>query len=216
MDGNRRWAKEQGLPALKGHKRGAEVFKEISLAAFERGVTVLSAFVFSTDNWKRAEDEVGYLMKLVITASEKYLDEFDKKGIKIMVIGRRDNIRLDVLKAIQQTEEKTKNNTRGKLVLCFNYGGQQEIIDSVTKLTLSVKNKRPTVEIFEQNLYSPEVPPLDLIIRTSGEKRLSGFMLWRAAYAELRFIDKYWPDFTPDDLDEALADYASRQRRFGS
>lgn len=215
MDGNRRWAKDQGLLVLKGHQRGAEVFKDISLAAFDRGIKFLSAFVFSTENWQRAEEEVGYLMKLVVIASEKYLDEFHQKGIKIIIIGQRDNLSPSVLKAVRRTEEKTKNNTRGTLVLCFNYGGQQEILDAVQKLASKPPLKELTPEIFEQNLYSAEVPPLDMIVRTSGEQRLSGFMLWRAAYAELLFINKNWPDFTEKDLDNALKDYANRQRRFG-
>ncbi len=216
LDGNRRWAKQQGIPTLEGHRRGAEVFKDISLAAFDKGVKYLSAFIFSTENWTRTEEEVSYLMKLVVKAVEKYLEEFHRRGIKIVVIGSRNEIHEAVLKAIKKTEDRTKNNTAGTLVLCFNYGGQQEIIDATKKIL--AENHPPeevTTELFEQNLYSPEIPPVDLLIRTSGEQRTSGFMLWRAAYAELLFSEKLWPDYTVNDFDEALSDFNKRQRRFG-
>jgi undecaprenyl diphosphate synthase len=216
LDGNRRWAKTQGLPTLEGHRQGAEVFKEISLAAFQRGVKHLSAYVFSTENWSRTEDEVGYLMKLLLRAVEKYLDTFNKAGIKILVAGQRDGLSPSVLKALERTEELTKDNTKGTLLLCFNYGGQQEIIDAVKKLSTQIQPADLTTKTFEHFLYAPDVPPVDLMIRTSGEQRTSGFMLWRAAYAELMFVDKLWPDFTTTDLDAALQDYANRQRRFGS
>jgi undecaprenyl diphosphate synthase len=216
LDGNRRWAKEQGLPTLDGHRKGAEVFKEVSLAAFDRGVRFLSAFVFSTENWKRTEEEVSYLMKLLLKAVERYLDEFNKRGIKIIIIGNRDNLSQSVLNAIEKTEDKTSSNTKGTLVLCFNYGGQQEIIDATKKILIDgIQPDNLDQKIFEQYLYSPEIPPLDLLVRTSGEQRTSGFMLWRAAYAELLFVKKYWPDFTLQDLDEVIAIFKKRQRRFG-
>lgn len=216
LDGNRRWAKKQHIPSLEGHRQGAETFREVALAVFDRGVEYLSAFVFSAENWSRTEEETSYLMKLVVKAVEKYLSEFHKKGIKIIVIGNREKLKPEVLKAIKQTEEKTSNNTNGTLILCFNYGGQQEIIDT-TKQIISKKTKpeEVTIELFEQNLYSPEIPPIDLLIRTSGEQRISGFMLWRVAYAELLFSDKLWPDYTVKDFDEALIIYKKRQRRFG-
>jgi len=216
LDGNRRWAKEHGLTTLDGHRHGAEVFKQVSLGAFDKGVKYLSAFIFSTENWQRTEEEVSYLMKLVIKAVEKYLDEFNKRNIKIRVIGRRTDLSGAVLRSIEKTEEKTHNNSGGVLVLCFNYGGQQEIVDAAKKiLSMGVDQKDITTELFEQYLYAPEVPAVDLLIRTSGEERTSGFMLWRAAYAELQFIEKYWPDFTIEDLENSLKEYASRQRRFG-
>lgn len=216
LDGNRRWAKKQGIPTLEGHRRGAEVFREIALAAFDRDIAYLSAFVFSAENWARTEEEVSYLMKLVVKAVEKYLDEFHKRGIRIVIIGQRNNLNMTVLKAIEKTEDKTKANQKGTLVLCFNYGGQQEIVDATKKIL--AENHTPsdvTQELFEQKLYSPEIPPIDLLIRTSGEQRTSGFMLWRAAYAELLFSEKLWPDYTVNDFDEALSDFNKRQRRFG-
>ena len=216
LDGNRRWAKAQGLPTLQGHRQGAEVFKQISKAAFKRGVQYVSAYVFSTENWRRTEKEVSYLMSLVIKVVDDYLDEVHQEGIKIVILGRREGLRANVLKAIQRAEEKTANNTRGTMALCFNYGGQQEIVDAA-KLLMEQGTDPATLtpESFEQALYHPEIPALDLIVRTSGEQRLSNFMLYRAAYAELAFVDKHWPDFTPADLDAALATYAARHRRLG-
>lgn len=217
LDGNRRWAKEQGLPTLEGHQQGSEVFKEIALHAFERGVQYVSGFVFSSENWKRTEEEVGYLMGLVTKAVENYLDTFHKEGVRIVILGRRDGLRNKVLKAIQKAEEATKDNTKGTLALCFNYGGQDELVDAVKQIVESgVDSSDITPEFIQKNLYAPEVPPIDLMIRTSGEQRTSGFMLWRAAYAELYFCNKYWPSFTIEDLDGALDCYGARERRFGN
>lgn len=216
LDGNRRWAKKKGLPTLEGHRQGSEVFKEIALDAFSRGVKYVSAFVFSTENWSRTEEEVSYLMKLVVKATEKYLDEFDKAGIRVVILGRRSDLPEDVLKSIERTEAKTKDNTQGTLALCFNYGGQEELVDAVKHLVASgLAPREITADTIHGALYCPEIPNVDLLIRTSGEQRTSGFMLYRAAYAELMFVDKYWPDFTKDDLGAALHDYAARERRFG-
>lgn len=216
LDGNRRWAKEKGIPTLEGHRQGAEVFKEISLEAFSHGIEYVSAYVFSNENWSRAEEEVGYLMKLVVKATEKYLDEFDRAGIKIVALGRRSDLPDEVLKAIERTEEKTKGNTQGTLALCFNYGGHEELVDAVKFLIASGRTPREiSAEAIHGALYCPEIPNVDLIIRTSGEQRTSGFMLYRAAYAELAFVDTYWPDFTKEDLNNVLEDYATRERRFG-
>lgn len=214
LDGNRRWAKAQGLPTLDGHRRGMEVFKDVSLAAFDRGVEVVSAYIFSTENWKRAEEEVSYLMGLVVKAVEKHLDTYHEAGIRLVHLGSRQNLNEKVLEAIDRSVEKTKANTRGTLALCFNYGGHQEIVDAVQQLI--DRGETPVdKETLSQAMYAPDVPPCDLIIRTSGEQRLSGFMLWRSEYAELRFVEKHWPDFTVEDLDAALEDYASRERRVG-
>jgi undecaprenyl diphosphate synthase len=216
LDGNRRWAKAQGLPTLDGHRKGAEVFKDIALSAFDKGVEYLSAFVFSTENWQRTEEEVSYLMKLVVRAVEKYLNEFNERGIRIIVAGNKEHLSSTVQDSINRTVEKTKDNSRGCLVLCFNYGGHQEIVDAVKRIIATdTKEEDLSQAVIEQNLYSPEVPALDLLIRTSGEQRTSGFMLWRAAYSELYFADKYWPDFTAEDLDMALEEYKKRNRRYG-
>ncbi|MDB5163545.1 MAG: uppS [Candidatus Saccharibacteria bacterium] len=217
LDGNRRWAKAQGLPTMEGHRQGAEVFKAVALKAFEKGITHLSAFVFSNENWSRTKDEVGYLMKLVIKATESYLDDFNKAGIKILILGERAGLSPSVLKAIERTVSKTAQNTKGTLALCFNYGGQQELVRATQQLIQ--KGTAPesiSIESITAHLYEPEVPVLDLLIRTSGEKRTSGFMLWRAAYAELAFTNTFWPDFSEAELDKILDEYHTRERRFGA
>ena len=217
LDGNRRWAAENGLPTLEGHRQGAEVFKDIALTAFDSGVKYLSAFVFSTENWQRTEEEVGYLMKLVVKATEKYLDTFHQRGIKVILLGRKDGLEESVLKSIERTEDKTKDNQQGVLALCFNYGGQQEIVDAVRQIVSTGTDPGSiTPESISGALYHPEVPQVDLLIRTSGEQRTSGFMLYRAAYAELCFTDKLWPDFTREDFNKALDEYTERERRFGT
>lgn len=216
LDGNRRWAKEQGLKTLEGHRKGAEVFRDIALHAFDSDVQYLSAFVFSTENWSRTAEEVGYLMDLVVKATEKYLDVFHKAGIRIVILGRRQNLDDKVLKALERTEEKTRNNTKGTLALCFNYGGQEELVDAAKHLIAQgITPQEVTRDVLCGALYAPEIPEVDLLIRTSGERRTSGFMLFRAAYAELYFSEKYWPDFSDRDFDEALEEYGKRQRRFG-
>lgn len=217
LDGNRRWAKANGLPSLEGHRHGAEVFKQISMASFDRGVKYLSAFVFSTENWSRTDKEVGYLMDLVLKAVEKYLDEFHERGIKLIVLGRREGLRQKVVEAVKRAEAATADNVNGTLALCFNYGGQEELVDACKKLLADrVDQADVTADAIRERLYHPQVPDMDLMIRTSGERRTSGFMLYRAAYTELYFTDTYWPDFTVGHLDEALADYQQRNRRFGA
>lgn len=216
LDGNRRWAKEQNLPTLKGHYQGAENLRTISLAAINGGIKCLSAYVFSTENWNRSKTEVTYLMKLIIKFFEKYLEELAENEIRIVHVGSRDGLPKSVLKAIDQAVRRTEHFSRGTLAMCINYGGQQEIVDAAKKLLRQrVDPARLSVRDFEQALNDPELPPIDLVIRTSGEYRTSGFMLWRAAYAEYIFVDKYWPDFSVQDLKIALLYYAKRQRRFG-
>lgn len=216
LDGNRRWAKSKGLPTLEGHRQGAENFKTVSLAAFDHGIKYVSAYVFSNENWARTQEEISYLMKLVLNAVEKYLDEFQQKGIRIVILGSREKLGKKVVEAIDRTIERTKANSKGTLALCFNYGGQAEIVDAVKDI---IDQKIPAKEVsektIEQNLYSSDIPPLDLLIRTSGEQRTSGFMLWRAAYAELLFSKTLWPDFSIEELDTILTDYKYRDRRFG-
>lgn len=217
LDGNRRWANENGLATLKGHRQGMDVLKDISFHAFERGVQYLSAFVFSTENWQRAEEEVNYLMDLTIKAVEKYLDEYHKRGIKVVILGRRKGIRQKVLDAIARAEEKTRDNTQGTLALCFNYGGKEELVDAVKQIVASgFTPQEITSDIITGSLYCPEIPDVDLLIRTSGEVRTSGFMLYRAAYAELLFEKKHWPDFTTEDFDHAMDEFEKRNRRYGA
>lgn len=212
LDGNRRWAEKSGKETLKGHQMGAEVFKEISLHLFGKGVNFVSGYIFSTENWQRKAEEIDYLMRLVLKAVEVHLDEYHKKGIKIKILGSREKLQSAVLKAIERTEEKTAENNNGTLALCFNYGGKQEIVEAARAAAF---DGEITAESIAQNLYVPEIPDIDLLVRTSGEQRLSGFMLWRAQYAELYFEQKFWPEVTQADADSWLEEYAQRQRRYG-
>lgn len=216
LDGNRRWANNNNLPTLEGHRRGSEVLRDRTLDLINSGVEYVSAYVFSAENWKRTEEEVKYLMSLVASVVEEYLELFHKEGIKIIVLGRRHGLRSKVVKAIEKAEKRTVDNARGVLALCLNYSGQEEIIDSIKNIIrLGVPVDEITSEKISKNLYHPELPEIDMIIRTSGEQRLSGFMTWRSQYAELFFSDKLWPDFSSNDVEEALAWFSERSRRFG-
>lgn len=216
LDGNRRWAKAKNLPDMVGHDEGYKNFTKIADAAFERGVQYVTGYVFSTENWNRSETEVNHLMDLGMKMFKRDLKRYYKKGIKIVWLGMPDRLKPALLKAIKEAEEHTKENHRGTLAICLNYGGQAEIVDAVKRLMRKgIDEARLTVKDLENEIYHSEVPSLDLIIRTSGEHRLSNFMMWRSAYSELYFIDKHWPDFSEQDLDDALAEYARRQRRFG-
>jgi undecaprenyl diphosphate synthase len=217
LDGNRRWAKEHGLKPFEGHRRGYLRLKKVAEAAFNHGVQYVSAFVFSTENWNRSHEEVVYLMDLLYWVSTHELNKLHKNNVRVIFIGSTLRLEPRILMAIEAGEKKTAHNTGGTLVLCLNYGGQQELADAAAKLIRAgVKPEDVTPELIAKNLYDPSLPPIDLIIRTSGEQRLSGFMLWSAAYAELKFVLKYWPAFTVKDLEDALKDYAVRQRRFGT
>ncbi|HEU4830735.1 MAG TPA: polyprenyl diphosphate synthase [Candidatus Saccharimonadales bacterium] len=216
VDGNRRWAKKHGLPAYEGHLAGYNAIQEVAAAAFENGVEVVSAYIFSTENWKRSQDEVKKLMGLVLKLLTSDLHIFEEKNIRLRVLGSRENVSPRILKAIDTAEERTADNTAGTMALCFNYGGQLEITDAIKKIVQSgVSADDVTPELVEQNLYNPDIPAVDLIVRTSGEQRLSNFMLWRAAYSELLFIDKPWPDMTKEDVVDIIKEYNERSRRFG-
>jgi undecaprenyl diphosphate synthase len=216
LDGNRRWAKGKNLPTLEGHKAGYDNLKKNAEAAFNRGVNYVSAYIFSTENWGRSQQEVSYLMKLVLKFFKKDALELGKKGVRIEWLGVRDNLSADIIKAIEYATEITKLNTKAVLGLCFNYGGYSEITEAVKRIVkLNVGEDQITEATVAEHLFAPDIPKLDLVIRTSGEQRLSNFMLWRAAYAELYFTKLNWPDFTPHDLNLALDDYAERSRRFG-
>lgn len=217
LDGNRRWAKDNGLPTLEGHKRGYEVLKTIGDAVIARGIKYVTVYAFSTENWQRPASEVKFLMDMLYWVATHEIESFHKKNIKLVFLGKDQPIPERTMKVVMAAEEKTKHNTAGTLAICINYGGQAEIADACRKvIQAGIKPQDVTPELIRQNLYHPEIPDVDLIIRTSGEQRLSNFMLWRAAYSELYFLaEKHWPDFTADDLDKALADYAQRVRRFG-
>ena len=220
VDGNRRWAKEHGLPSSEGHRRGYEVLKKMAYACKDRGIKYLSAYIFSTENWGRSVDEVDYLMKLFLTAFRNDARRLVADGFKIIFLGRHDRVSQDILDIINETEKMSANNTDAVLALHFNYGGHAEIIDAAKHLAADVKSGRVELanisdENFSRYLYHPELPEIDLMVRTSGEKRVSGFSLWRIAYSELMFLDKKWPDMSEDDIDNILDEYARRQRRFG-
>lgn len=215
LDGNRRWATEQGLPTLEGHRKGYENLKTIGKAAIKRGVKFVSAYVFSTENWNRSAEEVEYLMKLLVWVATKEIKDLDEAGIRVVFAGSRAKLKPKVIKAIESAEKRTAQNTGGTLALCLNYGGHQEIIDAVNQ-AIADGHKTVTKTVIEHNLYAAEIPPIDLVIRTSGEQRISNFMLWRVAYSELLFVKKHWPAFTEADLDNAFAEYSARQRRFGA
>lgn len=216
VDGNRRWAKEHGLPAYEGHLAGYNTIQDIATATFDAGVTYMSAYVFSTENWKRSEGEVKRLMGLVLKLVSADLHKFSDRNIRLRILGSRDNLNDKLLAAIEKAEAETAANTAGTLALCFNYGGQLEIADAVKKIVQSgIEADAVTPDIIADNLYAPDIPPCDLIVRSSGEQRLSNFMLWRSAYSELFFIDKNWPDMTKQDVTDILEEYKRRGRRFG-
>jgi undecaprenyl diphosphate synthase len=213
MDGNRRWAKTHNLPTLEGHRRGAQTLKNIALAAKRKGIKTLTFFCFSTENWQRSKSEVDYLMDLIHEMFATRMNELQKEQIKITVIGQKDKLPKKVSKEIDIVEEETKHNAGMTLNLALSYGGRAEIVDAVKKIIKSgVDPEKITEETVKENLWTSDV---DLIVRTGGEQRSSGFLLWQAAYSEFLFVKKYWPDFGENDLHAALAVYASRQRRFG-
>lgn len=220
VDGNRRWAREKNLPTRDGHKRGYEVLKEMAYIARDRNVKYMSAFIFSTENWSRAKEEVDYLMDLFMWSFSNDMKKLVKDGFKIIFLGRKNGLRAKIRTAMEKTEKESQNNNGPTLALCFNYGGHAEIADAAKEIAEKVKNgEMNTDEINEENLanhlYHPELPPIDMLVRSSGEMRLSGFMLWRASYSELMWIDKKWPDMNETDFDDILAEFAGRSRRFG-
>lgn len=216
VDGNRRWAKAKGLPTLEGHRKGLAVVKEVVNWCLDRGVKYASFYIFSTENWSRTEEEVGYLMKMVKTEMKKLAQELHEKGVRLAVLGTRERLDKDISDFIDEAEELTQNNTKGTVCICFNYGGQQEVCDAVTKMANEgVDLRAVSPEMVRENLYHPEIPDVDMVVRTSGEERISGFMLWRAAYAEMMFIEKNWPDMVEGDIVMVFDEYASRGRRFG-
>ena len=216
VDGNRRWAKKHGLPTYEGHLAGYNSLKDVLIESLNRGVKYASAYVFSTENWKRTAEEVNSLMGLLLRVLESDVPIFVENRIRLRVIGTREGLPKAVIKAIDRAEATTAELDGGELLLCLNYGGHLEITDAVKKIIQSgVSANDVTPEMIAQNLYAPEVPPCDLIVRTSGEQRLSNFMLWRAAYSELLFVDKLWPDMTKDDVSVIIEEYQRRNRRFG-
>jgi undecaprenyl diphosphate synthase len=217
MDGNRRWAREKGLPVLEGHRRGFEKFKEAAKWCKKKGVRILTVFAFSTENWNRSKQEVSYLMQLLkLALSKKEIESLNKEGARLQIIGQRERFPKEIQKLIAEAEEKTKKNKDVILNLTLSYGGRAEILEAVKNIVRKkVSPDKIDEKLFSQNLWIKGVPDPDLIIRTSGEQRLSGFLIWQAAYSELYFHEKYWPEFSEKDLDQVFAEFSRRQRRFG-
>ena len=210
MDGNGRWAQRRGLPRTDGHAAGEEALFDTVQGALEVGIQWLTVYAFSTENWKRPTDEVRYLMGFNEGLLVRRRDELHDMGVRVKVLGRRDwRVPRRVLRRLDETVELTKNNTKMTLVLAFNYGGRAEIVDAARRF------EGGDEEDFAKLLYAPEMHDPDLVIRTSGEQRLSNYLLWQSAYSELHFTDVLWPDFSRADLEAALETYEARTRRFG-
>lgn len=216
MDGNRRWAKERGLASSEGHKAGYETLKQMGQWCLDRNIRFLTVFAFSTENWKRTKEEVGYLMGLLEKALTEELEFFVQKEIRLRVLGRLDELSESLQASIQRAVDRTQSFSEHTLSICLNYGGRAELVDAVKKIVVSgVPADQVTESTIQGALYYPDLPEPDLLIRTSGEERLSGFLLWQAAYTELYWASCHWPDFSEKELDAALEDFAARKRRFG-
>lgn len=216
LDGNRRWAKKHGLPTYEGHLAGYNALREVIEATADAGVEYISFYTFSTNNWSRAESEVRGIMRLIRRLFKTDIHDLVKQGFKLVVLGGRDKLPDDICDMIDEAEAVSANGDRATLIMCFNYGGQEEIVRAARKLLEQKTDPdQLTVETFSDALDHPEVSPCDLIVRTSGEIRLSDFMLWRAAYSEFMFLEKFWPDMTKDDVTAIIEEYLRRNRRFG-
>lgn len=220
MDGNGRWAKMRGKKRSFGHLEGSKTLENIALYAIECGVQVLSVYAFSTDNFKRSKEEVDYLMDLFIIMFNKKMKKIKDNDIKVIFSGRKEPLREDVLASMDKIVEETKNNKRGILNICLNYGGQEEIVDATKKIVELVNNGELNIDDVDKNnfykyLYN-DLPPLDLLIRTSGEYRLSNFMPYQSTYSEFYFTDTLFPDFDNREFDKAIESYNKRDRRFGN
>ena len=220
MDGNRRWAKKRNLPVKLGHKQGAETLKKLARYANKIGLEYLTVYAFSTENWKRTEEEVNALMTLLQNYLDIFAKEADTENIVIRVLGDRKPLSAKLNEKIDEAIERTKSNTGTIFNIALNYGGRDEIVHATKKIAEKVKNGELNIDdidekLISQNLYTEDIPDPDLLIRTSGEIRLSGFLPWQSVYSEFYFIDKLWPDFTSDDLDEAIRVFNGRKRRIG-
>jgi undecaprenyl diphosphate synthase len=220
MDGNGRWAKRRGLPRTAGHRAGVKAVKRIVRAAGDLGISVLTLFTFSQENWKRPKNEVSAIMKLLYETTKREINELDKNNVKLITTGRTEELSPRRRQILQQAIERTEDNTGLILNLALNYGGRTEILDAVKKIALDVKRgkldyEQLTEEGFSHYLYTDSLPDPDLLIRTSGEMRISNFLLWQTSYTELYVTDVLWPNFSVRDFYEAIWDYQNRERRFG-
>jgi undecaprenyl diphosphate synthase len=220
MDGNGRWAKARGLPRVAGHRRGADAVRRVVRGAGELGIPVLTLFAFSTENWTRPADEVNDLMGLLRHYLRNELDELRKNGARLRVIGDREGLASDIVRDISDAENMTRGNSRIDVNICINYGARAEILQAIRSLARQVAAGELSADsidedCFESELLTSGVPDPDLLIRTSGEQRISNFMLWQCAYAELVFVDTLWPDFGKEHLEQAIAEFRRRERRYG-
>ncbi len=219
MDGNGRWAKAQGKPRTAGHLVGADNVRTIAIAADEMGVKYLTLYAFSTENWKRSQDEVGYIMKLPAIFFKKYMQEFLDRGFKMNILGELDKLPASTHKVLQDAMDESVNNTGLNLNICMNYGSQREILLAAKHYASDVLEGKADLSLdeegFEKYLMTKDFPPVDLLVRTSGELRISNYLLWQIAYAELEFVPESWPEFTPEVLKRCLDEYQNRDRRFG-
>lgn len=220
MDGNGRWAQAQKLPRTAGHEAGEAALMDVIQGALELGIPWLSAYAFSTENWKRSPEEVKFLMGFNRDVIRRRRDELNNLGVRVHWIGRRKRLWKSVVEELDHAVELTKRNKKLNLVMCVNYGGQAEIVDATREIAKKVQRKEILPEQITEktilaNLYEPKIPPVDLFIRTSGEQRTSNFLLWQAAYAEMYFDDTFWPEFNRENLAQAVLDFSKRNRRFG-
>lgn len=212
LDGNRRWARERNLPTLEGHRRGFENLKAAARWVRDRGIPHMAAYAFSTENWNRSEEEVSYLMDIFRGAIRESREELGKEGVRVRFIGQRERFAADIREAMRETESATARNARMTMWICLSYGGRAEIVAAATA---AVADGEITEESLRAHMWSAEMPDPDIIVRTSGEQRLSNFLIWQAAYSELFFVKPHWPAFTEADLDQVLTEYAERERRHG-
>jgi undecaprenyl diphosphate synthase len=221
MDGNGRWARARGLPRTLGHRQGAEAARTVIKAAAEAGVSHLTLFGFSSENWKRPRAEVQYLMGLLRNYLQRHVEELHDAGVRLSVIGEREALPADIVALISDAEQLTRDNTGLHLAIALNYGGRADIVAAARRLAARVAAGMLTAEQIDEDAFGAQLstsglPDPDLMIRTSGEQRVSNFLLWQMAYSEMAFVDKYWPDFTGEDLVAALAELRRRDRRFGA
>jgi undecaprenyl diphosphate synthase len=221
MDGNGRWAKARGLPRTIGHQRGAEAVRRTVIGAVELGISHLTLFGFSSENWKRPASEIDDLMALLRFYLRSEIAELHRNGVRIRVIGDRDRLADDIVALIDEAETRTRSNLRINLAVALSYGGRGEITRAARRLAQAVRAGELAADeineaVFARQLLTVDMPDPDLVIRTSGEKRISNFLLWQSAYAELVFMDRLWPDFTKDDLEDAIREFHRRDRRYGA
>lgn len=221
MDGNRRWARERNIDYRLGHKEGAKTLEKIVRYAKKAGIKYITVYAFSTENWKRTSEEVSALMLLLKTYLDDYGKRADTENIKVKVLGDITALTPGLQKSIKKCEERTKDNDGIYFSICINYGGRDEIVHAVKNIAQDVKDGKIKIddineELMNNYLYTKEIPDPDLIIRTSGELRTSGFLTWQSVYSEYLFMDKYWPDFSEDDIDFAIKEYQKRNRKFGA